>query len=43
MPNQDERPATKHDLDQMEVRLVQATHDMQANALRIFQDWGAAS
>ncbi len=39
MPNQDERPATKHDLDQLEARLVEATRDMQTEVLRAFHNW----
>jgi len=39
MPNQDERPATKHDLDQLETRLVEATRDMQTEVLRAFHNW----
>ena len=39
MANQDERPATKHDLDQLEARLVEATRDMQTEVLRAFHNW----
>jgi hypothetical protein len=39
MPNRDERPATKHDLDQLEARLVEATRDMQTEVLRAFHNW----
>jgi hypothetical protein len=39
MPNQDERPATKHDLDQLEARLVETTRDMQTEVLRAFHNW----
>jgi hypothetical protein len=39
MPNQDERPATKHDLDQLEGSLVEATRDIQTEVLRAFHNW----
>jgi hypothetical protein len=39
MPNKDERPATKHDLDQLEARLVEATRDMQTEVLPAFHNW----
>jgi hypothetical protein len=39
MPNQDDRPATKHDLDQLEARLVETTRDMQTEVLRAFHNW----
>ena len=39
MPDQDERPAAKHDLDQLEARLVETTRDMQTEVLRAFHNW----
>jgi hypothetical protein len=39
MPDQDERPATKHDLDQLEARLVENMRDMQTEVLRAFHNW----
>jgi len=39
MPNQDERPATKHDLDQLEARLLEATRKMQTEVLQVFHNW----
>lgn len=39
MPDQDQRPATKHDLDQLEVRLVEQMRDMQTEVLRAFHNW----
>jgi hypothetical protein len=38
MPNPDERPATKGDLDQLEARLVETTRDMQTEVLRAFHN-----
>jgi len=39
MPDQDERPATKHDLDQLEAHLVENMRDMQTEVLRDFHNW----
>ena len=39
MPNQDERPATKHDLDQLEARLVEKMRDMRSEVLRACYNW----
>jgi hypothetical protein len=39
MPDQEERPATKRDLDQLEVHLVETMRDMQTEVLRAFHNW----
>ncbi len=39
MRNPDERPATKHDLDQLEARLVEKMRDMRTEVLGICNNW----
>ncbi len=39
MPDETNRPATKLDLDHLEVRLIERMRDMQTEVLRAFHDW----